>query len=39
MEIKNRTHAYFAWHPNDKDAKGDSVWLTNRYWKPTDDDK
>ncbi|KAL6876449.1 hypothetical protein ACP4OV_013021 [Aristida adscensionis] len=35
LEIMNRTHAFFAWHPNRNDAKGDSVWLTNRYWTKT----
>ncbi|CAL4890661.1 unnamed protein product [Urochloa decumbens] len=40
MEIKNRTHAYYAWHRNQDGAKvvADGVWLTNRYWMPTNDD-
>ncbi|XP_059432421.1 purple acid phosphatase 2-like [Corylus avellana] len=39
LEIKNRTHAYFAWHRNDDGyaVVADSVWLTNRFWYPTDD--
>uniref|UniRef100_A0ACD5U7H2 Uncharacterized protein n=1 Tax=Avena sativa TaxID=4498 RepID=A0ACD5U7H2_AVESA len=40
LEIKNRTHAYYEWHRNHDGAKivADSVWLTNRYWMPTQDD-
>uniref|UniRef100_A0A804Q3V5 Purple acid phosphatase n=1 Tax=Zea mays TaxID=4577 RepID=A0A804Q3V5_MAIZE len=40
LEIRNRTHAYYAWHRNQDGAKvvADGVWLTNRYWMPTDDD-
>ncbi|XP_062204349.1 purple acid phosphatase 2-like [Phragmites australis] len=39
FEIKNRTHAYYAWHRNHDGAKvvADGVWFTNRYWMPTDD--
>ncbi|KAK7850350.1 purple acid phosphatase 2 [Quercus suber] len=39
LDIKNRTHAYFAWHRNEDgyDVISDSLWLTNRYWYPTDD--
>lgn len=39
LDIKNKTHAYFAWHRNDDGyaVMADSVWLTNRYWDPTDD--
>jgi hypothetical protein len=31
LEIKNRTHAYFAWLRNHDGAKvvADAVWLTN----------
>ncbi|KAF7061739.1 hypothetical protein CFC21_068408 [Triticum aestivum] len=41
LEIKNRTHAYYAWHRNHDGAKAtaDSVWLTNRHHLPTDDSK
>lgn len=41
LEIKNRTHAYYAWHRNHDGAKAvaDSVWLTNRHYLPTDDSK
>ncbi|KAF2909021.1 hypothetical protein DAI22_12g225200 [Oryza sativa Japonica Group] len=40
LEIKNRTHAHYAWHRNHDGAKAvaDAVWLTNRYWMPTNDD-
>lgn len=37
LDIKNRTHAYFAWHRN-QDAyavEADSLWLHNRQWKST----
>ncbi|KAM7272174.1 hypothetical protein ACFE04_026837 [Oxalis oulophora] len=37
LDIKNRTHAFFAWHRNqDKYAVvSDSLWLLNRYWNPS----
>uniref|UniRef100_A0A0E0BVP6 Purple acid phosphatase n=1 Tax=Oryza glumipatula TaxID=40148 RepID=A0A0E0BVP6_9ORYZ len=40
LEIKNRTHAHYAWHRNHDGAKAvaDAVWLTNRYWMPINDD-
>ncbi|XP_066363239.1 purple acid phosphatase 2-like [Miscanthus floridulus] len=40
LEIRNRTHAYYAWHRNQDGAMvvADGVWFTNRYWMPTDDD-
>ncbi|KAL6603977.1 hypothetical protein ACP70R_044338 [Stipagrostis hirtigluma subsp. patula] len=39
LDIKNRTHAYFAWHRNQDGDKvvADSVWLTNRFWTHTPD--
>ena len=41
LDIKNRTHAYFVWHRNEDgyDVISDSLWLTNRFWYPTDDSK
>ena len=40
LDIRNRTHAYYAWHRNQDGAKvvADGVWLANRYWLPTQDD-
>ncbi|KAH9693172.1 Fe(3+)-Zn(2+) purple acid phosphatase 12 [Citrus sinensis] len=37
LDVKNRTHAYFGWHRNQDDyaVEADSVWLHNRYWKPS----
>ncbi|EPS64060.1 secreted purple acid phosphatase, partial [Genlisea aurea] len=37
LEIKNRTHAHFAWHRNQDGAavEADSIWLVNRFWKST----
>jgi hypothetical protein len=39
LDIKNRTHAYYAWHRNQDgtNVAADSLWFTNRYWMPTDD--
>ncbi|KQK10030.1 purple acid phosphatase 2 [Brachypodium distachyon] len=39
LDIKNRTHAYYAWHRNQDGSAvaADSLWFTNRYWMPTDD--
>ncbi|KAJ8442585.1 hypothetical protein Cgig2_026527 [Carnegiea gigantea] len=36
FDIKNRTHAYFAWHRNQDGyaVEADSLWLHNRYWLP-----
>ncbi|KAG9456806.1 hypothetical protein H6P81_001314 [Aristolochia fimbriata] len=36
LDIKNRTHAYYAWHRNQDgfSAVADSVWFFNRYWQP-----
>ncbi|KAG7971798.1 hypothetical protein I3843_07G152800 [Carya illinoinensis] len=38
LDIKNRTHAYFGWHRNQDGyaVEADSVWLTNRYWYPSE---
>ncbi|WOL08022.1 purple acid phosphatase 2 [Canna indica] len=38
FKIKNRTHAYYAWHRNhDGNAvAADSVWFHNRCWKSAD---
>ncbi|KAM0012600.1 putative Acid phosphatase [Helianthus debilis subsp. tardiflorus] len=35
FEIKNRTTAYYAWHPNQDgySVETDSVWFHNFYWK------
>ncbi|XP_078171245.1 purple acid phosphatase 2-like [Carex rostrata] len=37
FEIKNRTHAYYAWHRNQDGDKvvADEEWFTNRHWLPT----
>lgn len=37
LDVKNRTHAYFGWLRNQDDyaVETDSVWLHNRYWKPS----
>ncbi|GMY05714.1 purple acid phosphatase 2-like [Fagus crenata] len=34
LDIKNRTHAYFAWNRNQDGyaVESDSLWLFNRYW-------
>ncbi|XP_047093607.1 purple acid phosphatase 2-like [Lolium rigidum] len=39
LDIKNRTHAYYAWHRNQDGTAvaAESRWFTNRYWMPTDD--
>ncbi|XP_068652916.1 purple acid phosphatase 2-like [Aristolochia californica] len=36
LDIKNRTHAYYAWHRNQEGyaAVADSLWFFNRYWYP-----
>ncbi|KAJ3687126.1 hypothetical protein LUZ61_016290 [Rhynchospora tenuis] len=39
LDIKNKTHAYFSWQRN-QDGDGvtaDSIWITNRYYNPTND--
>ncbi|XP_010549271.1 PREDICTED: fe(3+)-Zn(2+) purple acid phosphatase 12 [Tarenaya hassleriana] len=38
LEVKNRTHARFSWHRNQDgySVEADSLWLRNRYWKPTE---
>uniref|UniRef100_A0A0D9Y1T9 Purple acid phosphatase n=1 Tax=Leersia perrieri TaxID=77586 RepID=A0A0D9Y1T9_9ORYZ len=40
LDIKNRTHAYYAWYRNDDGEKvaADAVWFTNRYHMPNHDD-
>ncbi|RLM99425.1 purple acid phosphatase 2-like [Panicum miliaceum] len=40
LDIKNRTHAYYAWYRNHDGNKvtADATWLTNRYHKPNHDD-
>ncbi|KAH7519970.1 hypothetical protein FEM48_Zijuj08G0094000 [Ziziphus jujuba var. spinosa] len=39
LEIKNRTHACYAWNRNqDNEAvMADSLWLYNRYWYPQEE--
>ncbi|XP_027160129.1 purple acid phosphatase 2 [Coffea eugenioides] len=39
LDIKNRTHARYAWHRNqDGNAvEADSMWFYNRHWHPVDD--
>ncbi|KAK1369552.1 Purple acid phosphatase [Heracleum sosnowskyi] len=39
FDIKNRTHAYYAWHRNQDGyaVEADSVWFFNRYWHQIDD--
>uniref|UniRef100_A0ACD5ZTM8 Uncharacterized protein n=1 Tax=Avena sativa TaxID=4498 RepID=A0ACD5ZTM8_AVESA len=39
LDIKNRTHAYYAWHRNQDGTAvaAESRWFTNRFWMPTDD--
>lgn len=34
LDIKNRTHAYFAWHRNQDEysVEADALWLHNRQW-------
>ncbi|KAG9456804.1 hypothetical protein H6P81_001312 [Aristolochia fimbriata] len=34
LDIKNKTHAYYAWHRNDDGyaAVADSVWFVNQFW-------
>ncbi|KAF8763072.1 hypothetical protein HU200_008923 [Digitaria exilis] len=40
LDIKNRTHAYYAWYRNHDGNKvtADSTWFTNRYHMPNHDD-
>ncbi|KAJ9551737.1 hypothetical protein OSB04_015782 [Centaurea solstitialis] len=35
FDIKNRTHAYYAWHRNQDGyaVTADTMWFLNRYWK------
>ncbi|KAF4358298.1 hypothetical protein CsatB_008798 [Cannabis sativa] len=37
FDIKNRTHSFFSWHRNQDgySVEGDSLWLHNRFWKPS----
>ncbi|XP_050232424.1 purple acid phosphatase 2 [Mercurialis annua] len=39
FDIKNRTHAYYAWHRNQDGyaVQADKMWFNNRYWHPVDD--
>lgn len=39
FDIKNRTHAYYAWHRNQDGyaVEADTVWFFNRYWHQIDD--
>lgn len=39
LDIKNRTHAYYAWHRNDDGvaAVADSTWFYNREYLPLDE--
>ncbi|KAL8143821.1 hypothetical protein V2J09_016853 [Rumex salicifolius] len=36
LEIKNRTHAYYAWHRNQDGiaVEADKMWFFNRVWHP-----
>ncbi|CAD6261646.1 unnamed protein product [Miscanthus lutarioriparius] len=40
LDIKNRTHAYYAWYRNHDGNKvtADTMWFTNRYHMPNHDD-
>jgi len=40
LDIKNRTHAYYAWYRNHDGNKvtADATWFTNRYHMPNHDD-
>nr|GEU83793.1 purple acid phosphatase [Tanacetum cinerariifolium] len=40
FDIKNRTHAYYAWHRNQDDipVTADTMWFFNRYWHPEEDE-
>ncbi|GAB2291778.1 Purple acid phosphatase 10, variant 2 [Dionaea muscipula] len=39
FDIKNRTHAYYAWHRNQDGypVEADNMWFFNRIWYPMDD--
>lgn len=39
FDIKNRTHAYYAWHRNQDGfaVTADTMWFNNRYWHPEDE--
>ncbi|KVI02013.1 Iron/zinc purple acid phosphatase-like C-terminal domain-containing protein [Cynara cardunculus var. scolymus] len=39
FDIKNRTHAYYAWHRNQDGyaVTADTMWFYNRYWKLEDE--
>ncbi|KAG9142505.1 hypothetical protein Leryth_017015 [Lithospermum erythrorhizon] len=39
LDIKNRTHAYYAWHRNQDGyaVEADSLWVFNRYFHPVDE--
>nr|AAD20634.1 purple acid phosphatase precursor [Anchusa officinalis] len=39
LDIKNRTHAYYAWHRNQDGyaVEADTLWIFNRYWNPVDE--
>ncbi|GAB4837869.1 prolyl aminopeptidase [Ancistrocladus abbreviatus] len=41
LDIKNRTHAFYAWHRNQDGyvVEADKMWFFNRYWHPVDDSK
>lgn len=39
FDIKNRTHAYYAWHRNQDgySVTADTMWFFNRYWNAKDE--
>ncbi|KAJ8767226.1 hypothetical protein K2173_013623 [Erythroxylum novogranatense] len=39
FDIKNRTHANYSWHRNEDGyaVEADSLWFSNRFWRPVDD--
>ncbi|PKA62804.1 Purple acid phosphatase 2 [Apostasia shenzhenica] len=39
FNIKNRTHAYYAWHRNQDGfaVESDSMWFFNRFWHPVEE--
>ncbi|KAG0478974.1 hypothetical protein HPP92_013693 [Vanilla planifolia] len=39
LDVKNRTHAYYAWHRNQDGCavEADSMWFFNRFWHPAPD--
>lgn len=39
FDVKNRTHAYYAWHRNQDGyaVEADSMWFYNRFWHPMDE--